>query len=291
MEEELVVISEEQAQKAQTATGLGFAVDMQLAIEKLRVATQVRSSHLAKADKADPFCQDAHRRLLKLEQWIDGSVAQQVSSHPAYPWFSHVRGVGKENIGKVVGQIDFTRAAYVSSLWKFAGYHVVDGKSPRPVKGQKLEYNKNLRVMVWRLASSLMRAKGKYYAYYQEAKDQEVKKLVVQGIKVLPEEQLKPLKKIILSTMKEKRKKELGVKKLPEGEIERIEREVKKIGIPGYMSEGQVHNRALRKMAKLFLSHLWTVSRGAMNLPVSKPYAQEVLEHQHYYDPWEFTDK
>ncbi|OPY76754.1 MAG: hypothetical protein A4E65_03104 [Syntrophorhabdus sp. PtaU1.Bin153] len=45
------------------------------------------------------------------------------------------------------------------------------------------------------------------------------------------------------------------------------------------ISDGHAHNRALRKMVKIFLSHLWVEWRTIESLPVREPYAMEYLGH------------
>lgn len=49
-----------------------------------------------------------------------------------------------------------------------------------------------------------------------------------------------------------------------------------------------IHLAALRKMIKLFLSHLWETWRVAEGLDVRPPYAIEYLKHTTYRDPWSF---
>ena len=129
----------EEAEVRPLKSGLAFIVDAQLAVEKLRVATQVRQSHLKRQERQDENTDKVLAKLVEVEGFIDDIVASDITAHPAYPWFSRVKGIGRQNIGKVVGLIDITRAPMISSLWKFAGFHVVNGHSPKREKGQKLE--------------------------------------------------------------------------------------------------------------------------------------------------------
>lgn len=246
---------------------LNTMVDAALAIEKLRVASEVRQTHLALQGRDDPETNELHRRLEDLEDFVDGRVAYLIQNHPAYPWFSRVKGIGRENIGKVVAPIDITKANTPSSLWKFAGFSVEDGVAPKRVKGGgKLEYNSQLRSMCWRLGSSLLRAKGKFYSYpvrgagYLEYKEQYYKRFENEGVKIVP------------------------ATSLPKKDGKRYESE-------SMISEGHVHNMAMRKMIKLFLVCLWVVWREAEGLPVTKPYAIDILKHGSYIDPWEMVDR
>jgi len=235
-------------------------VDATLAIEKQRVASEVRQSHLALQGRSDPETDELHRRIKDLEDYIDGRIADLLKAHPAYPWFSKVKGIGKENIGKVVGQVDIERATTISALWKFAGFSVENGKAPKRAKGEKLSYNSQLRSMCWRLGSSLLRARGKFYDYYLAQKAVYVQRYENQGRAIVPATALPKI-------------------------------EGKKQETDSIISEGHVHNQALRKMIKLFLACLWLTWREAEGLPVTKPYAIDKLGHDSFIDPWEMVDR
>ncbi len=265
-----------QESETKESTGMTFLVKTQLSIEKLRVGVQVRNTHLAKLNRIDPTTRELEAELQNLEKFIDDKVATQVDLHPAEPWFSLINGIGQENIAKIIGLVNIEKAPYISSLWKWAGMHVVDGKSPRRKKGQKIEYNSQLRTMCWRLVTSIMRAQsgptdkvptrkeGKYYQYYIVQKNAEISKLHRAKVLIVPASKLPT--------------------RIVKGKKEKYEPE-------GMISEGHVDNRAKRKMIKLFLSHLWEVWRKALGLPITKPYILEYGEHKHHYDPWDFVDK
>lgn len=239
---------------------LSTLIDATLAVEKIRVRTQVRKSHLGLQGRDDPETDALLKVLTDTEAYIDGRIATIIKGHPAYPWFSRVKGVGKENIGKVVGMVDIERANTISALWKFCGFSVEDGRAPTRVRGQKLSYNNQLRTMCWRLASSLMRAKGKFYDYYLRQKDGYNQRYENQGCKIVP------------------------AAALPEKDGKRYESE-------SVISEGHVHNMALRKMIKLFLSLLWLEWREAVGLPISEPYAIGKLGHDSVIRPQDMIDR
>lgn len=241
-------------------SSLVFLVDALLSVEKQRVAVNVRHSHLKLNDRTDSDTDAVLEQLQGVEDFITRRVAAYVKAHPAQPWFSRVKGIGEENIAKIIGLVDITRANSVSSLWKFAGFDVQNGHSPKRQAGQKLSYNSQLRSMCWRVASSLLKANGKFYDYYLKEKAAYVARYEREG------------KKIVKAT------------ELPKKEGKHYE--------PADMiSEGHVHNQALRKMAKLFLSCLWHVWRENEGLPTRVPYAVEYQGHTHIIDPWEMVDR
>jgi len=240
---------------------LSALVDATLSIEKLRVQNQIRITHLHLKGRDDPETNDLHKRIVELEEYVDGRIAKLIVSHPAYPWFSRVKGIGKENIGKIVALVDIEKAGTISGLWKFCGYAVENGKSPRRVKGGgPLTYNSQLRTMCWRLGSSLMRAQGVFYDYYVAQKDTYTQRFANNGTSVVP------------------------ATKLPKVDGKKTE-------TPAYISEGHVHNMALRKMIKLFLACLWLEWRKAEGLPVTKPYSIDILQHDSMIEPEDMTDR
>jgi len=261
-------------------------VDAAVAVEKLRVASEVRQSHFALKGKQDPETDELHRRLKDLEEFVDGRVADLIQSHPAYPWFSRVKGVGGENIGKVIAPIDIERAKTISALRKFAGFAPdKEGKAMRRVKGGgKLEYNSQLRSMCWRLATSLKRAKGKYYEYYIREKEKYQERFLSQGYKILAT----PSGRWACSNCGASWERKRDI--IPCCDNQQIEKKLRQEP-PGVIWVGHLDAMAVRKMIQLFLACLWLVWREAEGLPMTKPYAIDQLGHNSFIDPWEMLDR
>jgi hypothetical protein len=56
-------------------------------------------------------------------------------------------------------------------------------------------------------------------------------------------------------------------------------------------TKGHYHKRALRYVAKIFLSHLWQAWRELEGLSVRGPYVIEYLGHKRLMSPWTFIEK
>lgn len=293
--------------------------DAKLAIEKETTRGKIRLAHLKLQGRT---CEDTAKvvdMLLEVEHWIDGRITVLIKEHPAYPWFSRVKGVGPENIAKCIGPlrikpekgyrknretkkielVDLPFAATISGVWAFSGFGLDDDhKAMKPKEGEPLPYNSELRSMWWRLGSSLLKAglrqkcsvcgaligqkatkpdspnehqcKGaefstvattEFAGYYLRQKDKEVQQFLNKGWKIVP------------------------ATELPKGKDgKRHEQE-------GIISEGHIHNRALRKMIKLFEGCLFLAWREAEGLPPTKPYAIEILGHDSMIEPWEMVDR
>jgi hypothetical protein len=263
---------------------LSALVDASIAIEKIRVSAQVRQSHLRRRNKAAPETEDLFRRLTELEDYVNDRIAHLIENHPAYHWFSLVKGVGRENIAKVIGLIDINRAPTISSLWMFAGFAPDDGKAMKKVKGQKLQYNSQLRSMAWRLANSLRIAKGKFYDYYIREKVNYTERFIGQGYKVLP---TPGGRWGCLNCGANWAKKRDITPCCTNPEIEKRTREEPS----GVLWLGHLDAMALRKMTKLFLACLWLVWREAENLPTRVPYPIGRQGHTSLISPWEMIDR
>ena len=264
---------------------LTHMVDAALTIEKLRVALEVRQNHLAKQNRRDPETDELLERVEDLEGFVDGRVAHLIETHPAYPWFSRVKGVGSENIAKVVGPVDIEKAKTISALWKFAGFSVEDGSAPRRIKGGgKLSYNSQLRSMCWRLASSLKRAKGKFYEYYIQEKGKYSERFLSQGLKILATPKGKWG---CLNCGQSWERKRNITPCCANPAIDKILRQEPH----GVIWVGHLDAMAVRKMIKMFLACLWLVWREAEGLPITTPYAIEKLGHTKLISPWEMVDK
>jgi hypothetical protein len=293
---------------------LNNLVDAELAIERERVSLDIRLSHLKLQGRDCQDTAETRDKLLEVERWVENRIATILKDHPAYPWFSKVKGIGSENIAKCLSPlrikaeqgyrknpktkqlelIDLPYATTVSDVWAFSGYSVnSDGKAMKPKEGEVLHYNKQLRSMWWRLGSSILKASlrqqcskcgkligqagidshtckdahfatvatSKFGEYYLKQKARDIDQYINKGWKVVPASELP--------------KDNDGKKYEPEGII----------------SEGHIHNRALRKMIKLFQACLFLTWREAEGLPATKPYPIDILGHNSIIKPWEMTDK
>jgi len=85
---------------------LAFWADVAMVIEKVRVAAQVRISHLAKTGRRSPDTEMFLEHVRGVEKWVDATLASYILNHPTWPWASRVKGIGKENFPKVIGLIE-----------------------------------------------------------------------------------------------------------------------------------------------------------------------------------------
>lgn len=318
---------------------LSMLINAEQAIDKVNVSLKVRRSHLKNQGRSDPETDELLSKTEDLKEYIVDHAAVLLKEHPAYPWFSRILGVGRENIGKCLGPIrvkpadefvcktkgcrnrrpkngeavppkcpkckqlmqDPPYADTISALWKFCGSDVGEnGKAPKRTPGVTSSFNSQLRSMWWRLGVSLLKAGLRQKCLKCGA-------LVGQGTLDLPENnglcpKCRQDKFETVATSRFAKKyldwKEMyvarftnaGYKIVPAEELPK-DKEGKRYEPEGVISEGHIHNMALRRVVKLFQACLWLTWREAEGLPVTKPYAIEKLGHNSFIDPWEMCDR
>ena len=185
--------------------------------------------------------------ISKLEKEYRKNMGKLVLVEPIYVEFlDKIRGIDKVLSAKLIkGFDDCSSFDTVSKLWAFCGQDVVNGKAPRRRKGETIRYNPKLKSLTWVVSDCLMKAnKGYYRQIYDTEKEKQLNQKYPIGF--LEEKYGKPYKKTDIK-----------------------------------LSLGHAHNRALRKMRKIFLDHFWHASRELAGLPAKKNYVEGVLKHDH----------
>lgn len=192
-------------------------------------------------------CWDIMKEAKKLEKKFQDAMKTFISKEVVYNEFLFkIRGIGdilSANLIKEFG--DCSKYDTVSKLWAHSGNDVVDGVAPKRKRGENLSFSPRLRTLTWKLSDSLMKQnKGVYRDLYNKEKDRQLS--ITHDIGGLEEKYGKPYKKEDI-----------------------------------VISQGHAHNRALRKMRKIFLDHYWCASRELNGLPTEKNYVEGVLNHTH----------
>lgn len=150
-------------------------IDMREQLQKARIQFENRARALDEGTDAGLPAQSAlvqrwAETFLRLEKDADGDIRSQVRDEPVFEYLSRVKGVGPILAARLLSMIDFSRAPTVSSLWRFAGYGVIDGKAERPRQGEKLHYNRRLKTSLYLVAVSFLRSNSPYRRIYDDAR-------------------------------------------------------------------------------------------------------------------------
>ena len=184
-------------------------------------------------DKIMDLLQEARKN----ENKYKNLMAFYIESEPISEWLSSIRGISTLNSANLLQYFGYCeKAKHCSSLWKYAGLHVVDGKAPKLSKGAgQLDWNPHLRMLMYRVGDCFVKHRT---PFYRDIYDRE------------KEKQLK------LGGWDEKKKKMLNK------EIE---------GSP--QSLGHADNRARRKMIKRFLANYYEKCLLIRGIKPDKVYA------------------
>lgn len=122
------------------------------------------------------YARQALEDLKETEAKLQRYVKAMLKTNTLYnAWLKHVKGIGPLLSASLMADLGSPeRFQTVGQLWAYAGEHVVDGKAPRRKKGEKANWNSNLRMTLFKVSSQFVRIKGcygrqlydEYKAYY-----------------------------------------------------------------------------------------------------------------------------
>lgn len=116
------------------------------------------------------FLFEHFKEMKALEGRLDRHIEKMTRQMPIVQEMIKIRGIGPILAAKCALMIDITKCPTVSSLWKFAGLSVVDGKADRPRKGEKLTYNANLKIVAFQIGDCMIKTNSPYRAIYDKEK-------------------------------------------------------------------------------------------------------------------------
>lgn len=244
--------------------------------QKLRIQSDLRLQRLIREgivlkEDAEKVFAKALEHEQAAEREYEKIVWREVKDLPIIiKWLDHVRGIGPRLSGLLVANIgDIAKFPNVAKLWAYAGLHVVDGRAAKRAKGEKANWNAELKTTAWKIAGSFLKAGGPYKQMYDTYRVRLVEREVTKGNIVWG----KPASGSKYTAVH-----------IPAGT---------EPGKPPTNPEwtlGRMHNMAMRRTAKMFLSHLWHAWREIEGLPIRPSYAQEYLGHESYIGPWEILE-
>lgn len=220
--------------------------------QKLRIQMSNRIDAQARAGTMtrewEEQAEDTLKDMVKIEKKLQKDVGTMLTHVDIYPWLTEVRGCGVLISGALVSGIqDPGKFETVSKLWAYCGLHVVEGRAPRRRKGEKANWNGFLKAkLLGVLGPQFLKHKNETYSkiYYDEKH-----RLDSLPCSLSPAEHRKGAKAEDL--------------------------------LPNGCTAGHMHNKAIRKMVKIFLADFWEEWRTMRGLPVRPTYQEEYLGHKH----------
>jgi len=263
-----------------TLDSLRALVDVRQMLQKSRVAFGNRTAAIERgSDNAEP---ETHallarweERFQQLEDAANEDISFVIGDNPLVESMIQVKGVGQILAAKIIALVDIQKADTVSSLWSYAGYGLSeywmdgDGSVKAPKSGwqwKKTSEDKKEKVFVeadqepgWKLVVVRDRAvEGWVLPYNRRLK---TSLYVLAGSFLKSNSPYRAIYDDAKAYYQEAR--------------------------PDW-TKAHRHNAALRKMMKVWLSHLWEVWRKMEGLPTREIYVQEKLGHTHVLRPEQF---
>jgi len=302
---------------------LAYWTDTALNIEKVRIAAQVRISHLKKYGGTSPETVEFFKRVTAAEEFADQRLSDLISVHPTWPWAKRIAGIGKENYPKGIGLIEkFGRFYDLDD--PLIPYYVeeVPQNYQTVVKGQIVQktgiFVKGIERLttpskLWKYSGlhtdngrAPKRSRGKKLEFNAELRMVMVGRLAANLIMAngIWHQKYGEIHDEIVAT-----KSAAGIKIIPTPK-ERMCPECNlvvgakatrycpncgskltlKNEPEGYLFLGHIHRMAIRETMKCFEFCIWKVWREALGLPVKQPYSVEFMAHKPI-DPWEMVDR
>ena len=211
----------------------------------------------------DPMLKDAKKSM----------VAWGKACGPVWDWLTSIKGLGEGGMAaQLLAMIDdIGNFATVSKLWRHAGYGMgdywtVNGKQVAPVVGWQWKGDGDNREMV------RVRPEQKPEWVLKSTRDVAIKDWV------LPyNRKLKSLCYLVT---------EQFIKQQTPGYVDvYYEEKERQARLNPDLTKLHIHRRAMRKVSKILLQHLWVTWREMEGLPVSEPYAHAILLHTHCIEP------
>lgn len=214
--------------------------------------------------KEDQLTKEEYDYLTHIKELLDDTRAKEIEYEHLvtnlmegeliyHKWLKQVKGVGPKITAMLLYFFGYCeKAPHVSSLWKFSGMHVVNGKAPKHTKGEDSNFSPKARMFMYRIGDCFIKQRTiPYRLVYDNEKERLAKVRFEPGI------------------LKEK----FG------GKYKKDSVELTKM---------HIDLRARRKMMKVFLQHYYVKTKLVTGQVPSEPYVTAKLEgHTHIIQPGE----
>jgi len=210
------------------------------------------------------------------EKDVEKLIVKQLKNHAMYTqYLSKIQGIGPMLSAGLISYIDdIEKFDHVSSLWQYCGYgmnrYCNNCKKPTSVEveyetgkiAKKLHPHETCEVCGIETVTILQKRMPGYQSNWND----KLKTLAWKASTSFVKQQASKSKyrKLYDKIKKDERKKN-PVKKV--------------INKRTFFNDGHIHNRAMRKVSKIFLAHVWQTWRRQQGLDATEPYAKQLLGH------------
>lgn len=109
-----------------TKKQLRYFVRRYYQMQKQRIAFGNEISALEKEqDGVPPEIQEIYKDQKAVERKMSRFMGDIVEEHYMWDWFKDIKGIGHTLASALIAEIDIEKAQHPSSVWKYAGFHVI----------------------------------------------------------------------------------------------------------------------------------------------------------------------
>lgn len=243
---------------------------------QLRIGASTRDNSLSDEELSIYGITTIFENAKNFEKDLEKLIISQLKNHALYTqYLSRIKGIGPLIAAGLISYIDdIEKFEHISSLWQYSGYGMnrycevckkptfVDVKYETGKVAKKLHPMEKCPTCDGDTKPILQKRIGGYQSNWNDR------------LKVLA---WKASTSFVKQDPSKSKYKKLYVK-IKEDE-HRKHPTKKKVGGKTMFNDGHLHNRAMRKVSKIFLAHVWQTWRRQRGLETTEPYAKQLLGH------------
>lgn len=243
---------------------------------QLRIGSSERENSLTKEDLSVFGITTIFENAQNFEKDIEKLIIRQLKNHALYnQYLEKIQGIGPLLAAGLIAYIDdIEKFDHVSSLWQYSGYGMnrycdeckkptsVDVKYDTGKVAKKLQPFETCPICNGKTRTILQKRMSGYQSNWNDRLKVLAWKAANSFVK---QSAAKSKYRKLYDKIKAEEHRKHPTKKIEKGKT--------------YFNDGHLHNRAMRKISKIFLAHVWQTWRRQQGLETTEPYAKQLLGH------------
>ncbi len=135
---------------------------------------------------------DAFMKAKQLEAIYKRLMDSYLRKEPIWwEWLRHIKGISTVLGASLIKHFGYCeKFPRISSLWRYCGLHVVDGKAPRRERGKKIDFNPKMRTLAWKIGDSFIKQRTMPYRMIYDQEKARQLRLIENGAPNAPQNRL-----------------------------------------------------------------------------------------------------
>jgi len=243
---------------------------------QLRIGSSERENSLTAEDLSVYGITTIFENAQNFEKDIEKLIVRQLKNHALYnQYLQKIQGIGPLLAAGLIAYIDdIEKFDHVSSLWQYSGYGMnrycdeckkptsVDVKYDTGKVAKKLHPHETCPICKGKTRTILQKRMSGYQSNWNDRLKVLAWKAANSFVK---QSAAKSKYRKLYDKIKAEEHRKHPTKKTEKGKT--------------YFNDGHLHNRAMRKVSKIFLAHVWQTWRRQQGLETTEPYAKQLLGH------------